>query len=309
LSGGILAVVGALLLMRLPVRSTLGALLGTSKERGVAPGNSEHERQDHERAERAQRACEATRSRVLRGASVGPTDSEGWVVEISLLGSAAQASPTWGNLNGFVQLDVGTDHGHVVWDGSTLSTLSGLTTAARVGQRRLPELEPVFLEQTITLTGEYVQPYFRERDRIELVRFAHALAKQQGAKLGALYARCVGSDTHHLGAWFAGADAGDASAALLFFMGVHSYPAQLERRVLSPQGGDALDPAFALSELLGATGDLDRRELASMIGGQDGMVAEAEGITSIRFPFVKSSSAMRASLAVARRLKLAPSHD
>src|SRR5258706_9918280 len=37
-----------------------------------------------QRVERAQRVCEATRSRVQRGATIGPTDSEGWVVELVL---------------------------------------------------------------------------------------------------------------------------------------------------------------------------------------------------------------------------------
>jgi hypothetical protein len=304
-STGLVALLGAGLFLRSPLRASLGALFGAPSVAAPAPRVSSHEQQDRERAERAERVCAATLSRVLRGGTVGPTDSEGWVVEVSLLSTAADVSPSWGRLEGFVDLSAGKDRGRLTWSDSKLAQLGGLTTTARVQEQRLPESTPVFLAQTITLTGDYVMPYFRERERIELVRFAHALAKQQGARLAALYARCAGSDTHHLGSWFAGPAAGDASTALLYFMGVHSHPQHLQGRVLSAREGDELDPAFTLSALLDATEGIDRREVASMIGGQDGMVAEAEGFTSIRFPFVKSSSATQASLAVARRLKLA----
>jgi hypothetical protein len=305
-SAGLVAVIGAAIFLRSPLRSGLAALLGSDTTSAPAPRVSTHEREDRERAERAERVCAATLSRVLRGGSVGPMDSEGWVVEVSLLSLAADVAPTWGHLDGFVDLSAGKEQGRLAWSGNELGKLGGLTTVARLHEARWPEAAPMFLQQTLTLTGAYVLPYFRERERIELVRFAHALAKQQGARLAALYARCAGSDTHHLGAWFAGSDAGDASAALLYFMGVHSYPSQLERRLLSAQNDGELEPAFALGALIEATNAIDRREIASMIGGQDGMVAEADGITSIRFPFVKSSSATRASLAVARSLKLAP---
>ena len=40
---------------------------------------------DRERRERASTVCAKTRSRVMRGATIGPADSEGWVVELSLL--------------------------------------------------------------------------------------------------------------------------------------------------------------------------------------------------------------------------------
>jgi hypothetical protein len=305
LSAGVVALIGAGLFLRAPLRSTFAAVLGTEASSAPTPRIAAHEQQDRERAERAERVCAATLARVLRGGSVGPTDAEGWVVEVSLLSAAADLAPTWGQLGGFVEVSAGAERGRITWSGNKLSELQGLTTAASVREQRWPEVKPIYLQETITLAGEYVAPYFRERERIELVRFAHALAKHQGARFGALYARCAGSDTHHLGAWFAGPDAGDASAALLYFMGAHSYPAQLEKRVMSPTANTDLDPAFTLANLVEATDDVDRREVASMIGGQDGMVAEADGITSIRFPFVKASSATRASFAVARRLKLA----
>lgn len=304
-SAGIVAVIGAALLLGTPLKARVSDLLGGTTAPARAPRISSHERQDRERAERAERVCAATRARVLRGGSVGPTDAEGWVVDVSLIAGAAGASSRWGRLDGFVERAAAGGKGRLSWSGSTLSELSGIMTAAEVQEQRWPEAAPSFLQLTVTLSGEYVLPYFRERDRIELVRFAHALAKDQGARLGALYARCAGSHTHHLGAWFAGPSAGEASAALLYFMGAHSYPVQLERRVLSQAADDSLDPPFTLTALLAATDAIDRRQVASMIGGQDGMVAEAEGITSIRFPFIKSSSASRASLAVGRRLKVA----
>jgi hypothetical protein len=304
-SAGIVAVIGAAVFLRSSLTASLSGLLGGAAAPAAAPRVASHEQQDRERAARAERVCAATRARLLRGGSVGPTDAEGWVVEVSLLTGAAGASPHWGRLDGFVERGDGARKGRLIWPGSKLSELSGIMTAVEVEELRLPDAAPSFLQLTITLSGEYVLPYFLERDRIELVRFAHALAKDQDARFGALYARCAGSHTHDLGAWFAGASAGDASAALLYFMGAHSYPVQLERRVLSQSADDGVDPAFTLTSLIEATDKIDRRQVASMIGGQDGMVAEAEGITSIRFPFIKASSATRASLAVGRRLKVA----
>lgn len=304
-SAGLVAVIGAAVFLGSPLRNSLTDLFGSPQAPPPAPRASSHEQQDRERAERAERVCAATRARVLRGGSVGPTDAEGWVVEVSLITGAAGASPRWGRLDGFVERGSDARKGRLSWTGSKLSELGGIMTAAEVRELQWPEGTPSFLQLTITLSGEYVQPYFVERDRIELVRFAHALAKAQDARLGALYARCAGSHTHQLGAWFAGPSAGDASTALLYFMGAHSHPVQLERRVLSRAADDSVDPAFTLGALLDAADPIDRRQLASLIGGQDGMVAEAEGITSIRFPFVKASSATRASLTVGRRLKVA----
>jgi hypothetical protein len=300
-SAGFIALALAVAVVKLPwadLRQWLGGSATTAARRMPEPHDL-----DREREARAERVCAATLSRVLRGASVGPTDAEGWVVEISLLWDAGVK--TRPPLNDFVDFSAGTDQGRVVWTGSQkLAAARGITTRASLQESALPQGSPTLVMQTLTLYGEYALAYFRERDRIEFVRLGHALAKQFNARLGGLFARCAGQQSHQLGAWFAGETPSAAAAALLHFMGVYALPPHIHRRYLSAAADGELDPSFALGSLLEATKGLDRKAVAALISGQDGMVAEADGLTSIRFPFVNSSSATRASIALARNLKL-----
>jgi hypothetical protein len=300
-SAGFLALAAAVVLIKVPW-SNVRQWLGGSAPAAAARVADTHE-SDRQREERGERVCAATLSRVLRGASVGPTDAEGWVVEISWLWDAGVK--TRPSLDGFVDFSAGSDQGRLVWSGSAkLAAAQGITTRATSSESALPQGSPTLVMQTLTLFGEYALAYFRERDRIEFVRLGHALAKNFNARLGGLFARCAGQESHQLGAWFAGDTPNAAATALLHFMGVYALPAHIHRRYLSARADGELDATFALGSLLEASKGLDRKEIASLISGQDGMVAEADGLTSIRFPFVNSSSATRASLALARNLKL-----
>lgn len=262
--------------------------------------------EERERRARARRACAATESRVLRGATLGPSDAEGWVVEVSLVHHAADLPERWGDWTGFVGSAADGEAERLTWrESEPLATAArGINAAVALREQRFPESAPAYSEQTLTLMGDYVLPFFRERERIEFVRLAHALATQQEAELGALYARCEGASTHQLGAWFAGRNPGAASTALMYFMGVYAHPPQFPARVLGEPADGSVAPAFVLSSFADVTRRIDRRALATMIGGQDGMVAEADGLTSIRFPFVGSNAATRASVAVGRSLGL-----
>jgi serine/threonine-protein kinase len=252
------------------------------------------------RRERARRVCDATRARVLRGATVGPTDVEGWVVELSLI---REGSQVWKSLDQFVDLSRGDDAGHISWSGAPeLAAIEGYTTRVEVRSTALPGESTRFQRLDLSLHGSYVSPYFRERQRIRLVRFAHALAEFQQASLAGLYARCEGGTTHHLGSWFLGSSPGKAAASLLFFMGAYAEPAHLPRKVLTPRPDQDLAPAHALDQLIGATADLTRKDVAKMIGSQDGMVAGPETFTALQFPFVDSNRSLRASRGIARDL-------
>lgn len=270
-------------------------------EAAPLPSLSAVERSEEDRRERAARVCNATRMRVARGATVGPTDVEGWVVELALVRDATETS--WAGIGEFVADGKSEEGGRIVWTGAReLRDLSGSGTRVRARERRWSGAARQLDELVLTFQGEYVLPYFRERERIRLIRLAHALAMNEKAKLGALYARCAQGSAHHMGSWFLGSSPGAATASLLYFMGAHAEPPQLPFEMLSDQPGEDLAPAFALTTLLDLTQRLQRQEVAALIAAQDGMVAGPSSFTTLSFPFVDSDRAWRASYKVARAL-------
>jgi hypothetical protein len=265
------------------------------------PALSALERAEEERQQRAARVCNATRTRVARGATVGPTDVEGWVVELALVRDAAQTP--WAGVGAFVTDGQADGGGRIVWSGAPeLRDLTGSGTKVSVRERRWSGAARQFDELVLTFYGEYVLPYFRERERIRLVRLAHALATSENATLGALYGRCAEGSAHHMGSWFLGSSPAAATASLLYFMGAHADPPQLPSELLSDQPGEALVPAFALTKLLELTRRLERQEVAALLGGHDGMVAGPPQFTTLGFPFVDSDRAWRASHKIIRAL-------
>lgn len=255
---------------------------------------------ERERNARAERVCNATRTRISRGGTIGPTDAEGWVVELGLLWPAAENRAT--NLGDFIAPHGGA--ARIVWTGAPdLKQLDGPSTHVEVQRRALPEEgAPQYRELLLTLRGEYVLPYFREPERIKLIRFAHAIAERHSAMLGALYARCDAGTTHHMGSWFLGNSPGAAASALLYYMGAHAQPPLLPPEVLSTRQNTPLEPAFALDTLLERTRHLQRKDVASGIGALDGMVAGPAAFTTLGFPFVDSDRALRASFQLVRLL-------
>lgn len=270
-------------------------------EAAPMPSLSAMERAEEERRERAARVCNATRARVARGGTVGPTDVEGWVVELALVRDATPAP--WAGVSAFVASGPAEDGGRIVWTGAPeLSALTGGGTRVFVRERRWSGPTRQFEELVLTFHGEYVLPYFRERERIRIIRLAHALAANENATLGALYGRCAEGSAHHMGSWFLGSSPGAATASLLYFMGAHADPPQLPAELLSDQPGEALVPAYALTTLLGLTQRLDKQEVAALLGAHDGMVAGPPHFTTLGFPFVDSDRAWRASYKIIRAL-------
>lgn len=281
-------------------------LRGETVERQPAnfhePVATEFAEAERERDARAERVCNATRTRIARGGTVGPTDAEGWVVELALLWSGA-ATPAK-NLTDFVAEPGQGPPARLVWSGAPeLKELNGPSTHVEVRRRALPEdSAPQYQELRLTLRGEYVLPYFREPERIKLIRFSHALAERHSAMLGALYARCAAGTTHHMGAWFLGNSPGAAASAVLYYMGAHAKPALLPHELLSTREEVPLEPAFALDTLLERTRHLQRQQVASGVGALDGMVAGPPAFTTLGFPFVDSDRALRASYQLVRLL-------
>ena len=164
----------------------------------------------------------------------------------------------------------------------------------------LPVTSPQFRQRTLTFFGGYVLPYFREHEQIRLVRLAHALAETHDVSVAGLYARCADGQEHHMGSWFVGSSPGAAAASVLLFMGAYAQPAQLPQEVLSSRGDRALEPEFALTNLLSATQRLKKQDLAAWIGPHDGTVAGSSSFTTIAFPFVESDRALVSSRGLAK---------
>jgi len=267
----------------------------------IDPVTAELEATEREREARAERVCNATRARIARGGTVGPSDAEGWVVELALLWTASERAAE--SLADFVAVSE-PQRARIVWRGAPeLAELVGPRTRVDIRREALPEATaPQFQELRLTLHGEYVLPYFREAERIKLIRFSHALAEKHSAMLGALYARCATGTSHHMGAWFLGTSPGIAASALLYYMGARAQPPLLPKELLSTREDVALEPAFALDTLLDRTRHLNRQDVASGIGALDGMVAGPATFTTLGFPFVDSDRALRASHQLSRLL-------
>jgi hypothetical protein len=257
---------------------------------------------DAERREHAAQVCNATRVRLSHGGTVGPADTEGWVVELALVRPAGE--PGWPPLTSFLALSESAASGRINWSGAPeLSRLEGHDTQVLVQDTLLPETSPQFRQRTLTFSGAYILPYFREREQIQLVRLAHALAESHAVNVAALYARCADGEEHHMGSWFVGSSPGAAAASVMFFMGAYAHPAQLPREVLSSRGDRTFEPEFALTNLLAATQRLKKPELTSWVGPQDGTVAGSSSFTTIAFPFVESDRALLTSRSLAKLLE------
>jgi hypothetical protein len=263
---------------------------------------------DRERAARASTACDQTRRRVAQGANLGPADSEGWVVELTLLRRGAPVDLALApGLSKFIKLKPGTQIGTLAWPpAQNLSAVQrfdaevALSSTAPLGEGRLSGLDLVF-------SGPYVVPYFTEAQRGDYMRLADALAEELQATEGALFARCANGESHYLGSWFHGSTPGRAVASLVYFMASYNDVPTLKPNVLgvlsgAPQRGHAFD-AINL-----AAAEMDRSAAATLIGRELGMVSGGrDHATRLSFPFRDANRAERASVDAARSLRLANS--
>jgi hypothetical protein len=252
-----------------------------------------------ERVARAARVCQATRSRIMRGATVGPTDVEGWVVELVLSrdGADPTTDPALGEF--FARGEDGGAY-RLSWSGTPdIASQQGIGTDVNIAP------EPLDGEKGIKLAfhGRYVHPYFDAARRLEYVKLANALAEKLGARHGALYGHCAGDDSHHLGAWFLGASPADAAATLVYFVGAFADPPQVRKSVLFPDGGTDVRSSGVFTRISESAKDIDRKKLATLIGTHSGaLTGEGDGRTVMTFPFADSNRAARASLDAAKTI-------
>jgi serine/threonine-protein kinase len=262
--------------------------------------------EERERAARAARVCEATRSRIMRGASIGPTDAEGWVVELWFLRApergALLADPS---LAEFVTPETQTEKGRITWQGApTLSTLVGVdTTVAAVAADLTTAGAPTYRGARVVFNGRFVAPYFDDTLRRDYVRLVLAMTDALAVDYAALYARCVSGDAHHIGAWFRGPTPGGAVTSLLYSMGAFGDHPELRATLLAPAGATGRDLAYAFNNVANATSLLRKARIMTMLGPELGMIAGLDGkVSTVTFPFRDANRASRATHAVAREL-------
>ncbi|HVU00506.1 MAG TPA: hypothetical protein VHE30_02100 [Polyangiaceae bacterium] len=296
---------------------TFGALIGYRRweklhptETANRPLIADYDAYEQERRDRAARVCDATRSRVMRGATVGPSDVEGWVVEITAL-RAPEEPPLVAEttLDEFVRKSQDGKQTRVVWGSApTLAAAEGPDTDVDVAANDVTGAAGT-RERGIRLTlrGRYVIPYFDEAGRNEYLHFARVLTDSLHAEYAALYARCDGGRSFHLGSWFRGPSPAGAATALLYFMGVFAASPDLAPAVLNPQGADGVvDAAFALDNVARAATPLTKARTLALLGPEGGMISGTDAsVSTIAFPFRDGNRASRASLEIARSLGIA----
>ncbi|NRA32227.1 MAG: hypothetical protein HRU17_02700 [Polyangiaceae bacterium] len=262
---------------------------------------------DRERRERASTVCAKTRSRVMRGATIGPADSEGWVVELSLLreedGEAMLDAPELTQF--FAMNEDGVPR--VSWKKvPTLALASGPGTEVRLTDGTLPSPEAKkWHGLKVTFTGRYVRTFFSREKRGNFLLLSNELAKTLGASAAALYARCDGGAQHHIGAWFMGSSPGEATAAMIYNLGAFADIPHLRDDLMRADGGTETDPVRIMTALNKTLIPVKRRKVGALLGTQGGMITgTGQERTMITFPFGDANRASRASRFISRTMGL-----
>lgn len=282
---------------------------GSASTRPPAPSAAPSTRSSDERTARATRVCETTRSRVLRGATLGITDIEGWVVEYSAFRTGEQRKLTeLPALREFFADPLAQEGTAFIW-----AQEPGLGDPSHTETRVVLEAEsfaataqtPAISTLRVSFEGTLIDAYFKPEERRRFYHIAHGLTEALGATHSGLYARCKAGKTHHLGSWFFGRSASSATSALLHLLGVHAEPPHLSTALLHPSAEDAVDESSILSRLDQALSPLDRKTLSSLLGKHGGLaMSQPDGSVILTFPFSDGNRASRLSRELSRQLGL-----
>lgn len=265
----------------------------------TAPG----ERPLDEHRARAARVCEATRTRVVRGATVAVTDADGWVVEFRGVRDGSKEPLTKNSrLTQFFETPSAPQGSRFIWkEEANLAPVETSDTLVVVQDDGVTGSGASTAGIVITFAGALVEPYFDAEQRLRYFHLAHALSDALGTTQAALYARCAEGRTHHLGSWFRGRNEAEAASALLYFLGTYAEPPHLAPELLRGPDGTKLDRTVALDAVEKATAPVDRSLLAALLGRHGGMVMGKPGEpATITFPFRDGNRASRASRELAR---------
>ncbi len=255
-------------------------------------------------------ACRAVRERVYSGATIGPFDTTGWVVELWL---ASRPGPLPGAANVNSRVDAGAPASKAISAASMAGaveagrlapgledTLARLTDGTRPRRGRRPRDVPGWTGVTLRFGGGYPAPSSSPSRGRASSSSPIASSESSGADLGALYARCADSPVHDVGAWFRGRDVGAAATALLFGIGLFAERPQIDRAALGAGEIDGLRAAATAKKL-------DAPTLKELIGEQGGSLAATPAAVTLAFPLGGPVRAVRASRAVAVKLGLGES--
>lgn len=263
-----------------------------------------------DRRQRAVRVCENARARVLRGATIGPTETEGWVVDVLVVRWPAKDAldARHAVLDTFLAPGAPGELRRFVWsEQPELVALEGSATGVRVTSDVVEGPSGRATQLRLTFGGALVDRYFRPEERVRYFHVASALSDALQATYAGVFARCEGGNTHHVGSWFRGASPAEAAVALVYLVGLYAEPPHLAEPFLRPDGTEGLDRAYALASLREAANGIDQRTLVGLLGSSGGMVlGTPNGASVISFPFTDANRASRASRDIARALRLAP---
>jgi serine/threonine-protein kinase len=245
-------------------------------------------------AARRARVCEAARSRIYAGASMAALDTEGWIAELWLASKQGIRSEALGELVAEGRLTPKADAELAALPNAHVEVTPGFDGADAA---RFPGWHAV----TLRFSGRYVVAYLDPPTRARFLSLADRLAEAAAAELGAFYGRCAHLPYHDLGAWFRGADAPSAAAALVYAAGFFAEQPALSRRAMEGLGGQS-----PLDALRAASAELDAGELGRLVGAEGGSITAGAGsAVMMTFPLGGPTRATRASRIVAEKLGLA----
>lgn len=255
-----------------------------------------------ERLARQHRVCEAAVSRAMRGATLGPADAEGWVVEVTLVRAAGTPLSADASVTPFFTFAEPL-RGHLHWP--SLQAQSGTAPDVHLREAAMAVPSSPRVVTTLTFDNPHAASYFDAATRIEWVRLAHQLAKSVQAERAALYARCEHQSSHHVGAWFYGQTAGDMAGIMIWSMLGSSRVPLLKPQLLphSFEHPDSIGLVFnAINERASAR-NLHKRELSLLLAADGGSLeGKDEGPLGVLFPVRDSNRAARSAMRLGRSL-------
>ncbi|HEY4156605.1 MAG TPA: hypothetical protein VGM29_00855 [Polyangiaceae bacterium] len=251
---------------------------------------------ERDRMARSSGACAAARTRAVEGASLGPTDVEGWVVELLLL--RPDSEPLSHVIDGFLAPATSERGARLIWPAAPhLAAVNRFDAGVELGDLHLAAGNVALAGLRLDFYGPYVAPYFSEATHGEYLAFAEALAERLNAGYGALFAHCEAEAAPHLGSWFRGPLPGDALASVVYFTGALGHAPNFY--------SGSSDAPDSLTGIRKAIGSVDRAAAATEVSTFRALVAGRSGsAVSITFPFREGDLATRAALAIARNHQL-----
>lgn len=246
--------------------------------------------------------CQRTVTRIQQGGTVTPLDIDGWVVELSLIGTQVTLVPSAPALDQhFPTRPGGRERSHHSVHTPILNQADATQSLVLISNEPLSTVTPQpGSGVVITWHGQYVAPYFQPNERSEYIRLAGVLFEDLKASYGALYARCAQSPARYLGSWFRGPDVGAALWMLVAEMEIASGSARLR---LSAESSQTDEVRSALGRLAATVHPITRKRAAYVLASSGGTVSEKLGrYASVEFPFAPGNRANLASSSIAHQV-------